>query len=196
MSKDTILMNIVKMLSKRKFLDNKKVDANYKKLLNQKSEENIYKIKSDFNDEKCYIMFIFGKLTSMKKIHGIDAFMETSKGNKRIFIANQINQKTYKQFMENSNTEVFFDYELLVNIIEHDYQPYFEVLSEEDQKNYFKSYKTKKTEMPKMLSTDPVARYLGLKGGEIVKIIRQSITSGFVPSYRLVKKTPTSELFA
>ena len=196
MSKNVILLNIVKMLTERKFLDPKKVDDNHKKLLSQKSEENIYKLKSNYDDKKIYyIMFIFGKLTTIKKIHGIDAFMDMSKGHNRLFIANQINQKTYKQFMENNNTEVFFDEELYVNIIDHDLQPKFEILSKEESENYYKSYKTKKFEIPKMLSTDPIARYYALKGGEIVRIIRSSITSGYIVSYRIVVKTPTSVLF-
>ena len=195
MSKDTILLNIVKMLSDRGFLNKDKVDDNHKKLLNQKSEENIYKIKSDYSDKKYYIMFILGKLTSIKKIHGIESFMEISKDNNRLFIANQINQKTYKQFMEYSNTEVFFEYELLINLASHFLQPKFIALTQEEQVEFFKSYKVKKSELPRMLSTDKMARYYGFKGGEIVKIIRGSITAGYTPFHRLVVKTNVSTLF-
>lgn len=196
MLKERILLNITKMLSERKFLDKNKLEENYKKLINQKNEEDIYKIKSDFSDKIYFIMFVFGKLTTIKKIHGIDTFMDLSKKNNRLFIANQINQKTYKQFMEYNDTEVFFEYELLTNIIEHDLQPKFEILSNEERTNYFESYKTKKIEMPKMLSIDPIARYYNLKGGDIVRIIRPSITSGYVVSYRIVVNTSIVNIFA
>ena len=195
-TKDTILLNITKMLTERKFLDRSKMRENYEKLLKQKSEELIFKIKSDFDERMYYIMFTFGKLTTIKKVQGIDTFMDMSKNNNRLFIANKINQKTYKQFLEYNNTEVFFEHELLVNIIDHDLQPKFEVLSKEEKKHYFKSYKTKKMEMPKMLSIDPIARYYNLQNGDIVRIIRPSITSGYIVSYRLVSAVSVSLLFA
>ena len=67
MSDKIVLLNLTKMLTERKVLDEKKFDANLKKLLDQLTEERIFKIKSDFNDDEYHIMSIKGKISTIKK---------------------------------------------------------------------------------------------------------------------------------
>ena len=62
-------------------------------------------------------MVIYGKISTIKKINGLDGFLASSKGQHRIFIGDNIAQKAFKQFLDLKRTEVFFDYELLMNII-------------------------------------------------------------------------------
>lgn len=192
---DTILLNLIKMLTERKVLNIENESKNYKKLIDQKSDKNIFKIKSDYNSDIYHIMFIYGKLTTIKKIQDIDIFFENSKKDNRIFIGENINQKTYKQFLEYKNTEVFFDYELLINVIDHNLQPKFEVLSSSDIENLHKSYILDNKDIPVMLTTDRIARYYKLKDGDIVRIIRSSITSGYITSYRIVRDGDIKVLF-
>ena len=192
---DTILLNLIKMLTERKVLNIENESKNYKKLIDQKSDKNIFKIKSDYNNDIYHIMFIYGKLTTIKKIQDIDIFFENSKKDNRIFIGENINQKTYKQFLEYKNTEVFFDYELLINVIDHNLQPKFEVLSSSDIENLHKSYILDNKDIPVMLTTDRIARYYKLKDGDIVRIIRSSITSGYITSYRIVRDGDIKVLF-
>ena len=140
-------------------------------------------------------MFVYGKITTIKKIQGLDTFLQLSNGQNRLFIADNINQKAYKQFIELNNTEIFFEYELLINIIDHDLQPKFEVLDVKEKKDFLEEYDITKRQMSKMRSIDPIARYYNLKAGDIVRIVRPSSTSGLGFHYRIVIDSHPSEIF-
>ena len=75
--------------------------------------------------------------------------------------------------------------ELMVNITEHTYVPKHLLLTTDEKKELKKRYKIKESQLPKILSTDPVAKYLGLRKGDVVKIIRDSETAGRYVTYRI-----------
>jgi DNA-directed RNA polymerase subunit H len=193
---ERILLNITKMLTARKILKEEKLDINYKSLVKQINEERVFKIKSDYDDTKFFnILFVYGKLTTIKKIQGLETFLQKSKGQNRIFIADNINQKAYKQFKELNNTEIFFEYELQLNLIEHDLQPIFQVLTDEEKEKFMEEYQVTKKQMSKMKSIDPIARYFNSKAGDIFRIIRPSTSAGVGIHYRIVIDSNVSEIF-
>uniref|UniRef100_A0A8C3T4T6 DNA-directed RNA polymerases I, II, and III subunit RPABC1 n=1 Tax=Chelydra serpentina TaxID=8475 RepID=A0A8C3T4T6_CHESE len=69
--------------------------------------------------------------------------------------------------------EQFLQQELLINITEHELVPEHVVMTKE--------------ELPRIQAGDPVARYFGIKRGQVVKIIRPSETAGRYITYRLVQ---------
>ncbi|XP_006663193.1 DNA-directed RNA polymerase V subunit 5A [Oryza brachyantha] len=82
--------------------------------------------------------------------------------------------------------DIFQVTELLVNITKHVLKPKHEVLSAAQKAKLLKQYNVEDSQLPRMLETDPVARYYGLDKGTVVKVIYDSELTGNHVAYRCV----------
>jgi len=73
-----------------------------------------------------------------------------------------------------------------VDITKHRLVPKHEVLSPEEAKKVLETYGVEPHQLPLLLSKDPVAKIIGAKPGDIVKITRKSPTAGEIVVYRYV----------
>jgi DNA-directed RNA polymerase subunit H (RpoH/RPB5) len=91
-----------------------------------------------------------------------------------------------KFFQKNGGQLQYFTLQqLMFNPTKHEYVPKHTKLTEEEVKEFMKEYMTRtKMHMHVILQNDPIAKWIGLKHGDIVKINRYNENSGESFSYR------------
>ncbi len=72
------------------------------------------------------------------------------------------------------------------DIFKHELVPKHEILSEEEAEELLKRYRIKPYQIPRINASDPAAKMIGAKPGDIIKIIRKSPTAGRSVAYRYV----------
>jgi len=71
--------------------------------------------------------------------------------------------------------------------LKHQLVPEHVILNESEAKGVLKELDAHPEQLPKIKTTDPVAKAIGAKRGDIVKIIRKSPTAEEFVTYRLVQ---------
>jgi len=72
------------------------------------------------------------------------------------------------------------------NIFEHAIVPVHQILTPEEREEVLAKYRVKPYQLPRIKASDPVAKAIGAKPGDIVRIIRNSPTAGKYVSYRYI----------
>jgi DNA-directed RNA polymerase subunit H len=72
------------------------------------------------------------------------------------------------------------------DILKHKLVPDHTILSKSEVKKVLKELDIHQEQLPKIKSDDPVAKAIGAKPGDVLKITRRSHTAGKFETYRLV----------
>jgi DNA-directed RNA polymerase subunit H len=73
-----------------------------------------------------------------------------------------------------------------IDVMSHELVPKHEVLSESEGEKVLEMFKLTKDQLPKILISDPCAKRISAKVGDIIKITRESPTAGLSEFYRVV----------
>lgn len=104
-----------------------------------------------------------------------------------IIVKEKVSQNNLKQISGlDIDFQIFLLKELQFDISKHELVPKHELVSDpEEIKKLMEQFSLKsKHQLPIILKTDPMARWLNLKTGDIVRISRPSQTSGYYVTYR------------
>jgi DNA-directed RNA polymerase I, II, and III subunit RPABC1 len=151
-----------------------------------------YKDESELNG--IYVNYILNSKTFNKKdLQNLRTFIDENYPTKKITVLIIVQDKPTPQIAkellndEYNLYEIFLTKMLMFNITHHHIVPKHTILNEEDSKKILNSFDATKNQLPKLLSTDPVAKYYGMKSGDICKITRNSPMTGESIYYRIVK---------
>ena len=186
----TVFTNIMKMLHSRNVLLIPDIENYIKNKLDEinDSELNIDIKNTDDTITIYAVKYVPYDITSINKSYGSFDFVENHKNHFIILVFKSINRKTIQKIhLVQDNVEIFLEKELMINLIDHELLPKNLVKLSPDEKNkVFDEYLCTGDQLPRMLNSDPLAKYYNLKPGDVCKITRYSKTAGFIPFYRIV----------
>jgi DNA-directed RNA polymerase subunit H (RpoH/RPB5) len=203
--REQVLKTVIKMLHHRGWLKKENIENRIASIIGDNNEENLYKIKLDvnlgsfptyefqntsdkdvFTDDTVFVKIVPQKVTSIAKSPIIVDFLNSYKSSHKILIVDEISDKSRNALMNNKYIEVFNEKFLLQVLLEHVMSPAYEILSPDECTELLKEYQLSKRQVKIQFDNDPVSRYLFLKKGRIVRIIRNSEASGNAIDYRIV----------
>ena len=145
---------------------------------------------------KLYVKYLLAsKLRSNNFKMLIDDMIENYlvSGDEVLFILkdNANNMDSFDSMLESYLTtknifiQIFSLDNLMFNITKHKLVPKMRILTEEEKNKVLKTYSTTPIQMPQILKSDPQAKFLGVRKGDMCEIIRASETAGNALTYRM-----------
>jgi DNA-directed RNA polymerase I, II, and III subunit RPABC1 len=107
-----------------------------------------------------------------------------------IYDHNYINSTMRKELASGeqfSGIEFFVYREIQFNITKNKLVPQHIPITREESQTIIQEYNCTKAMLPRILVTDPVARYFGMKPGTVCRIVRNSKSIGEYATYRIVR---------
>lgn len=149
-------------------------------------------INDETKNKKIYIHFNinlnkkFGKSDLVETLKKVVGTYKDENINLILLLREKENSTVTKELEKKQyeNVEIFLKKNMIFNITHHVYVPKHIVLNETESEEIVSKFNTPKIKFPKILKTDPVARYFAVKSGMMCKILRKSPEVGESVSYR------------
>ena len=160
-------------------------------------------MENEKEGKKCYIKYLFNskiKFTNIQalvmdmkekyEITDTDAviIITKDKSYNKTSGSDTILESQLESILKNDKVfvQVFWLDTLIINIIKHEFVPKHRIITMEELTGILDKYDiVNYNQLPLILKTDPVAKFLGMRRGDFCEITRPSETSGLYISYRL-----------
>ena len=148
------------------------------------------------SDSKLYVKYLLGTKPRLNNIvNFVNEFSESLNDGDTILIVSRdklTNDTPLDGVAENLLktrnifVQLFWIDSIVINITKHTMVPKHRLISEAEKEVLIERFTIKSfNNLPIILKNDPVAKYYGMKRGDICEIVRPSETSGIYTSYRL-----------
>ncbi len=171
--------NISHMLIRRNLTKTKLTDKIIETIISDKS----YNFELD--GKKIGINIMNQEIKNISSGSPIDEYLSKNIDYHKFVIVKSFSKKTYIQINnEFKNAEIFTIDEFLEDIPAKEIIPEHNLLNEEQKKELMESFAL--AELPRIYSTDMMARYYGAKINDVFRVIRPNLNSGTSIMYRVV----------
>lgn len=152
-------------------------------------EESGEEIVKKTKGKTCLVKFIDDAVTTTSGNTVLTNFMSSNEGRRKIIVMPYFNRKVFEQLMSYGDVEVFFETDLLQNILKDPLQPQFQILTNTEAAKVRREYVLQPSKIAPMYEYDPVAIALGLRHTNVLRIIVTNEGSGYIANYRIVIRT-------
>ncbi len=185
--------NVLDMIQDRGFsIPPELLSLNFEQFSMQFDQENIDMFIENEDKGKFYIHFCLDKSFGKNDLKALVQKIITNYDDSNIKIVVLLKDKEKTSIIKEKNKPLyknveFFEQKVMTfKIMDHIYQPKFIILSESEVEELIEKYKTPISKFPTMSVNDPVAKYYGVKKGQVFKILRIDPEVGFGIGYRVV----------
>ena len=112
--------------------------------------------------------------------------MEETESQRGILVGGDRFTPAAKKFAKISRVELVEGNYASFDLFDHDLVPTHIIAEQSEVNLVLEHYKIKKTQLPRIHMSDPAARVLGARAGQVIRIERDSETAGNTFYYRLV----------
>ena len=185
-----ILSNVLLMLSRRIYIDEKE-DSQPLYAIDEKADakieveaDNTYVFKT-LNKKKYALRISYHKLISIGKQSQITSFIDDYPDHVKILVASDF-KPAIAEYATKHKVQLYKEDFFLEDILAYIEQPKYVLLSPKQMEQVKAEYGVTNYTILKTTRSDAVVKYLGLKKGDIYKVVRPSPVAGFCFAYRIV----------
>jgi len=188
----TQLQHIIEMLDYREMFEhinnkNKFIKDTVSQLHKQYNNSLVFNFTFKMNDGKTKrvnIKFVKNSISNLKKTPGLEEFL--NKSNDLNILINEPAPRAIELMKHYKNLEIFQNNYFNQNKAKADYVPYHKLLTPKERDAFYAEYKNELANLPIIQLSDPMAKYVGGRLRDVIKIVRASSTSGRSIIYRRV----------